>query len=109
MPIQREMLRIESKELMDVLTDAAVKMNKKNRGSFSYDVRVERDAFMQGLLPQTLATAYVLQVTYRSGALGIGGAKFTFEAESLEEVYKVAIATVKAWSDEYFKTGEGIK
>lgn len=103
MPIQTEMLRIESKALMEIIHDAAVKMNEKNHDHFSYDLRKEFIDVFDNLTLRSTPFVYILRVHFRSGVFHIGGANFEFEAETLDEIYRVAMITIKAWADEYFK------
>ena len=101
MPYQVEMLRIESPELMTAIREAAEKMYKKNRGYFSVDLRIERDVLKTFFV--TIKTLYFLKVRFESGAFGSGDARFEFADESKDDLYRVAIETIQAWSKSYFK------
>lgn len=94
---------------MKIIEEAATKQYKKDKGSFRVDCYIEQEVFgVNSIYPRSHTPLYHLTVTFQSGVFGLGEARFDFIEASENTLYRIAIASIKAWADEYFRESEPV-
>jgi hypothetical protein len=101
MALQVDYIRVTSKELFDILGDISRRVYEKKGGNVEYSLSKQLKELLLGY-----KFYYVLTVTMQNYRFSVDSASFEFSGETEEDVYRQAVATLKAWRDAYFVESE---